>query len=809
MVGHVHVALSSAPFSTLTYGIPDHLAGCAFPPGLRVLVPLGKSIRAGVVMESGVPPPEGVQTRPLVWPLEREPLFDAAYLDMIRNLASRQMASPGQVLGRILPAGLRQSKVVFSAPRQGRVLRATPRSLLEMAGDEAAFWAGAWTEGAMLAGEAAGPGRARERVLRLLVDPPWPVRPGAKARLALLDFLLERGQVPLGVVSGHFGRDMGPAIRALGSLGLVEIGAAPSATDPEETPPDEIAPCPPEALGAPLTDEQTVALRELSKALCVGTGQVRLVHGVTGSGKTRLYLELARECLNQGRQAFLLAPEVALAGHLHRAVREAFPGVGVALYHGSLSPSAREAAFRRAAASREPVVVVGTRSALFLPAPNPGLFVLDEEHDASFKQEERLGYQAKEVAFFRARLAGALLVLGSATPDVKTYHAAMRGVVPAVVLTRRVGASVPPDIEIVDLGKGVKTPSRRTGPHGDTSLERAAVLAEQSALALGEAVIRGEQAIILLNRRGYAPVLFCLDCEKVLACPDCDLAYTFHRGRQKLVCHYCGRTEDFPVPCASCGGSSFLPLGAGSESLEEELGGLLPPGTRVARLDRDSAARPGRAEEILADFAAGRSQVLAGTQMLSKGHHFPKVTLVIAADADMGRNLPDYRAAERTFQLLVQVAGRAGRGDRPGRVLVQTRNPLDPFWELVRRADYQGFFQEEMRRRERWLYPPFTKLGLVRVSFPKDCEEGFRVLAELGRALRAGVAAAGKDSRELRVLGPAPASLPLIGGRRRFHCLLKAPDWPAIRRLFAAVQAVVPRGGEVRATLDLDPVDML
>ncbi len=809
MPEYLNIALLSAPFSTLTYEVPAHLAAMGFPPGLRALVPLGKSIRAGVVMGKGDSPPEGVETRPLVWPLERAPLFDAAYLDMITNLASRQLLSPGRVLGQVLPVGLRQSGTGFSAPREGRIQRVTPRALFEMSGDEAGFWAGAWTSGSMVAGGSGCSVRVADRVLRLLVDPPWPVRPGAKARLALLDFLLERGQVPLGVVTGYFGRDMGPVIRALGKMGLVEIGAAHPDAEGLEPFPEAIAPCPPEVPGCLLTDEQAVALRELSKALGARSGQVRLVHGVTGSGKTRLYMELVRECLDQGRQAFLLAPEVALAGHLYRAVREAFPGGRVTLYHGSLSPSVREATFRRMAVDREPGVVVGTRSALFLPALNPGLFVLDEEHDASFKQEERLGYQAKEVAFFRARLAGALLVLGSATPDIKTYHSAMCGAVPAVTLTRRVGGGTPPDIEIVDMGKVVKSPSRRSDPEKGTSIGRMPILAEHSALALRETVERGEQAIILLNRRGYAPVLYCLDCEKVLACPDCDLAYTFHRGRQRLVCHYCGRTEEFPIPCASCGGSSFLPLGAGSESLEEELAGLLPLGTRVARLDRDSAARPGRAEEILADFASGGARVLAGTQMLSKGHHFPDVTLVIAADADMGRNLPDYRAAERTFQLLVQVAGRAGRGENPGRVFIQTRNPVDPFWDLVRRADYEGFYREELRRRERWLYPPFTKLGLVRVSFPKDCEDGYRILAEVGRVLRAGAATAGKEGREPRVLGPAPAALPLIGGRRRFHCLLKAPDWPAIRCLFAAAQGCVPRGGEVRMSLDLDPVDML
>ncbi|MDQ7833202.1 MAG: primosomal protein N' [Desulfovibrionaceae bacterium] len=804
MSGFVNVALFSAPFATLTYAVPEHLAGLGLPPGLRVLVPLGRSIRAGMILSDEARPPDGVETRPLVWPLERAPLLDAAYLEMVDNLAARQMCHPGRVLGQILPAGLRQSKVVFAAPEKARLRRKTPRALLEAAPAEALALAGQWADGTM---QVSGAGQTQERALRLLVDPPWPVRPGASARIALLDYLYEHGQTPLSVVAGHFGRDMGPVIRALGQLGLVEMTACDAASpDGEEYGPTlPTEPCPTQALCAPLTDEQDAAMAHLSPLVCAPGGAVRLLHGVTGSGKTRLYLELARKCLDMGRSVVLLAPEVALAGHLHRAVTEALPGATAVLSHGSLSPAAREAVFRRVAACPTPLVVVGARSALFLPVAAPGLIVMDEEHDASFKQEERLSYQAKEVAFFRARREGGLLLLGSATPDVKTYHAAQCGAAPCVVLSRRVGTSQPPEIEIVDLGQTVKAPSRRAGSGGEKPPERTAVLAQASAVALGETVARGEQAIILLNRRGYAPVLYCLDCESVLCCPDCDLAYTFHKTRQRLVCHYCGRTRDFPAPCAKCGGTHFLPLGAGSESLAEELSGILPPGTTVARLDRDSAARPGRSDEILAAFAVGESRVLVGTQMLSKGHHFPKVTLVIAADADMGRNLPDYRAAERTFQLLVQVAGRAGRGNLPGRVLIQTRNPKDPFWELVRRADYQGFFQEELRRREKWGYPPFSKLALVRISFPKDDPAGFAALADMGRVLREAAAAAGG----VRVLGPAPASLPLIGGRRRYHCMIKSPDWPAIRTLFAKVRAVAPRGGEVRISLDLDPVDML
>jgi len=817
VAGYVNVALCCAPFATLTYAVPGHLAGLALPPGLRVLVPLGRSIRPGMILSGEARPPEGVEIKPLVWPLEHVPLLDAAYLDMIGNLAARQMCHPGRVLGQILPAALRQSKVVFTVPDKARLRRKTPRALLEASPPEALELAAKWAAGAM---QVSGAGRGPERALRLLVDPPWPVRPGATARIALLDYLYEHGQTPLSVVAGHFGRDMGPVIRALGQLGLVEMGAWDTASPGSEDgcPATLAAPCPNEApdeapgetpdeiSDAPLTDEQAAAMAHLAPLLGAPGGAVRLVHGVTGSGKTRLYLELAQKCLDMGRPVVLLAPEVALAGHLYRAATEALAGATVLLSHGSLSPAAREAVFRRVAAAREPVVLVGTRSALFLPVAAPGLIVLDEEHDASFKQEERLSYQAKEVAFFRSRREGGLLVLGSATPDVKTYHAAQCGAVPCLVLSQRAGTSRPPEIEIVDLGRAAPAPSRRAAPDGEKSPERTAVLARASAATLAETVARGEQAIILLNRRGYAPVLYCLDCESVLCCPDCDLAYTFHKTRQRLVCHYCGRTQDFPAPCATCGGTHFLPLGAGSESLAEELSGILPPGTTVARLDRDSAARPGRTEEILAGFASGASRVLVGTQMLSKGHHFPRVTLVVAADADMGRNLPDYRAAERVFQLLVQVAGRAGRGDIPGKVLIQTRNPGDPFWELVRRADYQGFFQEELRRREKWGYPPFAKLALVRISFPKDDPAGFSALTDVGRVLREAASAAGGG---VRVLGPAPASLPLIGGRRRYHCMIKSPDWPAIRNLFARVRDVVAPGGEVRVSLDLDPVDML
>ena len=507
-------------------------------------------------------------------------------------------------------------------------------------------------------------------------------------------------------------------------------------------------------------------------------GAARLVYGVTGSGKTRLYMELTRLALERGRRVLLLAPEVALAARLHLAASQAFTDRQPLFYHGYQPPAAREAAFRRMAAGDAPAIVAGTRSALLLPLRDLGLVILDEEHDGAFKQEDRLPYQAKEVAFFRARQAGALLVLGSATPDVKTFHAARQGQVPMVSLPRRVGGGGMPAIELVDMRGLAKLTSvagaRETG-------DRLGVLTDRAARELAETVAGGGQAMILLNRRGYAPLLFCLDCENPVRCPHCELSLTFHKDRERLVCHYCGYTRPHPAPCPVCGGASFLPMGVGAELLEEQLAGVLPAGAAVLRLDRDVARRPERAEAILADFAAGRGQVLVGTQMLSKGHHFPAVTLVVAADADLGRNLPDYRASERTFQLLTQVAGRAGRGERPGRVLIQTRNPTDPFFQHVIRSDFEGFYEEELSRRRRLCYPPFTRLALARLSFPREAEAGLGLVSAAGEAMRQAAVALG-----VRVLGPAPGAVGPCGRTPAFSLSAQGPGLagraPGVRR---------------------------
>lgn len=772
-------ALLRPPFATLTYSTPSHLPEDGWRPGLRALAPLGRSLAAVVLVEQEQTPPQGFEPRDLLWPLEREPLLGRAYVELTASLAERQLLPMGQVLASALPAGLRSSAVRFSVSGFDFPSSVTAKDLAGMGREALARLAMLWTQGRMLPVEP----REREVYAILKIDPPWPLRPGAVRQTEILEYLHDRGAVSRTLLLKALPKGADAALRGLVKRGLVAIGPPPADLEDESgCPAEELVPDWPEP-----TPEQAAALVDLSQALRQEAGQSRLLFGITGSGKTMVYLRLAEECLASGRSAMLLAPEVALACALHRQARERLPGRRVILFHGYQSQGKRERAFREVAASREPVVIVGTRSALFLPVRRPGLFVIDEEHDESYKQDERLTYQAKEVAWLLARRSRALLVLGSATPDVKTFHAAEAGQVTAVRLTQRVAGSALPSVELVDLRE-----------------ERSASLASSTVQALRETVEAGEQAIIMLNRRGYAPLMYCLDCGKTVKCPECSVGLTFHRARGRLVCHYCGHAAEFPAPCPSCGAANFLPLGEGTEQLEEVLAHVLPPETAILRMDRDSTRRQERLEEILRDFASGKAQVLVGTQMLSKGHHFPGVTLVVVADADLGLNLPDYRAAERTFQLLVQVSGRAGRGEKPGRVLVQTRDPGNAFWNHVLAHDYRAFFDQELELRRRYGYPPFSRLALVRISFPVTWEHGPQTLIQLSRTLREEAAARG-----VRALGPAPAPIAMLRGRKRFHCLLKAADWPSLRAVYAKAGELATPGGELRVSLDLDPLSML
>jgi primosomal protein N' (replication factor Y) len=777
------VLLPTPPHSVLTYERPEWFPPLA--PGCRVLVPVRRSLRVGVLTETCDKP--DFATRQILWPLDREPLLDADYMELVRNLASRQMTDPGAILHLLLPSGLRTSELTFALSQGPFPSRLTPHALGKLSPDEKRELVALWRDGGMRVH--LNPAReAEETVVSLAVDPPWPVRPNAVSQLGVLEYLLENGQTTRRRLTEEIGGNVGTVLRRLADAGLIRVGR-------EEAGLEELAPaC--EIAEDVLTNsqEQDAALEKLTQAMDSPQGETVLLHGITGSGKTHVYLELAEKCLSSGRSALLLAPEVALACGLYRAVRERFAEARCVFYHGYQTPGRRRDAFA-ALADGQPSLVVGTRSALFLPIRRPGLIILDEEHDESFKQEERLAYQAKEIAWFRTRQSGGLLVLGSATPDVKSYHAAREGRLPLVSLTKRVGEGTLPDIRLVDIS-GQKDPEKP--------------LAAETLDALTRTVEQGGQAILMLNRRGYAPLMYCLDCGDVVRCPHCHVAMTFHKIRERLICHYCGTSYSYPLLCGKCGGGNHLPMGEGTERLEETLRKALPEGTGVLRMDRDTTRRQERLEEILDDFAKGRAQVLVGTQMLSKGHHFPNVTLVVVADGDLGLNLPDYRSAERTYQLLLQVAGRAGRGALPGTVLVQTRNPGHPFWDHVLRADYETFYEREIAQREKFRYPPFVRLGLIRMSVPVEGEgpesvsDDVRLLSDAAAALQRAARAPG-----VTVLGPAPAPLAMLRGRKRYNCLIKAEDWRDVRDVFGRFSAWNPDPNRIRLRLDLDPVNML
>lgn len=784
---YVKLLLLAPPYSILTYSMPP-----AFPPsfwhlGQRVAALVGKTPRTGVICEiaaeSGLPP--DIKCKPLCWPLETRAMLGNDILALTKDLAKRQGIEQGFILGHVLPQGLRTTKatVVWHNNRKKLVF-----SFQQIAAMESEIYAS--LAQAFLAGSAviskAGAHTADMEICSIAIDPPWPLRPAAKKQIALLDFLYTHGRSSRGKLLKVLGQEAMAPLRKLAEKGFIRIDLeeAEQNASPELMPPPDLA--------FELNDCQKAALTDLTAAVRSDLPQNRLLYGVTGSGKTAVYLALARVCLEAGKSIMLLAPEVALAHKLYLDVCASLPDLPHYLYHGYQTQTRREKVFRQLAAANKPVIVIGTRSALFLPVYKPGCIILDEEHDSSYKQDEVFAYHAKELAWFRMREARGLLVLGSATPDIRTFHASQTGALPVLRLPKRASGKTLPPVELVQLGS-------RTGVAAGS--ENASLLAPECEEALNATLAAGEQAVILLNRRGYAPLIYCPACESVISCPNCQIGMAYHKGIGKLVCHYCGYDISWPSACPACGGNNFIAIGEGTERVAERLETIA--GQPVLRLDRDSARRTGGIEEILTAFANGQSPYLVGTQMLSKGHHFPNVTLVVVADGDIGLNLPDYRSAERTFQLLAQAAGRAGRGDKPGRALIQTRNPGHYCWRHIVNYSYEGFYEEELALRKKYRYPPFTRLGLLRISLPGDNAEAQELARQLGYALR-------QKAKEMGtiLLGPAPAPMAMLKGMKRFHCMIKAGSWEPMRDLWFFAQKTKGHK-EIQVFLDLDPVNMM
>jgi primosomal protein N' (replication factor Y) (superfamily II helicase) len=539
-----------------------------------------------------------------------------------------------------------------------------------------------------------------------------------------------------------------------------------------------------------LTNAQTDALRSIEGRLSEKVVATLLLHGVTGSGNTEVYIRAMQAALDLGRGAMMLVPEIALTPILSRRLRAHFGG-RIAIFHSSLSKGERFDEWSRLR-NGEARVVLGTRSAVFAPVRNLGVLIIDEEQDSSYRQEESPFYNARDTAIVRAQKESAVVVLGSATPSLESFRNAQTGKYEYLHLPERVANRPMARAEMIDMREVF---ARRKKP---------AVFSDELLKAIAETHARGEQSIVLLNRRGYSSFILCRSCGESINCPNCDVTLTFHQTDRTLVCHYCNHHQRAPTQCPACASKYIYYVGEGTEQIEELLRKRFPS-MRIGRIDRDTKSRRHQFEKTLIDFDKGELDLLVGTQMLAKGHDFPNVTLVGVVSVDAGLALPDFRAAERTFQLITQVAGRAGRGDLPGRVLIQTYHPHHYALRHACAQDYRGFYDEEIRHRRNHGYPPFVALALLLVRH-KDVARANAIAHQLRNAL----VEANRD-HACRILGPAPAPLARLRGEHRVQLLIKSRSRKQMRAVIdSALQNVEKAGNDSRSvTVEIDPVSMM
>ncbi len=751
----IDLALPVPLAQVFTYELPDALAAAAVP-GARAVCPFGSRKLVGIILgarpEGALSPPN---VRPILAVLEGASLPEEL-LGFARDLATYYLAPLGEVVRLALPPVDKTTSRALEEPtlfddakgissRKVQWVRAVMPDALDGAGRDAKL--------------------------------------GAQAQ-AILTHLRAVGEAPLTRLGATW-KNARAATKRLATLGLVQIEERDAPDDPyfAEAIPRDV---PPE-----LTMPQLEATRVIENALEAGTAKTILIHGVTGSGKTEAYLRAIAAARARGKGAIVLVPEIALTPQLVSRYRARF-GDEVAVLHSGLTAKERFVMWRRL---REGAVdvAIGARSALFAPIAKLGLIIVDEEHDPSFKQEEGVRYHARDMAILRAHRAGGVCVLGSATPSLETEHLARTGKAEKVVLPDRARAQAMPKVEIVDL--------RRigAGPTGDKRISLPLHRALEATLAA-----KG-QAILFLNRRGFSPSVRCESCGEMVSCGNCAVSLTFHkRAGAVLRCHYCEHQEPMPLLCKKCQAPALVLEGLGTEKLEETLA-VAFPAARVARLDRDVASGKG-VEKILTRMRAREIDILVGTQMVTKGHDLPHVTLVGVINADAALSIPDFRASERAFQLLVQVAGRAGRGDTPGKVLIQTYQPEHHAIQLAVKHDVVGFLERELKDRRELLYPPFTRVALVRVDAVDEAaaHAACRHLAEVA-TLAARAEGGGVD-----ILGPSPSPLARLRNRFRFRVMLRSAERGKMRRVLLQVERArqaLPRA--VRGLIDVDPMQLM
>jgi primosomal protein N' (replication factor Y) len=728
----VSVAVDTPLRRTFDYKVPSSLSESPLVPGQRVLIPFGRRRVVGVVIQcrerSEVPE---AKLRELVGVLDPEPVFDPGLLGLLTWAADYYRHPVGEVLSAALPVALRRSVPLFA---QQKVWRLTD-----------------------LGRESAGT-QLHKRAAKLR---------------AAIDYLQHRDTATAEEIETAVGVSQ-PSLRDLAKRGYAEQIDIATVNAPST------------AAGAraplALNEAQSGAVDKIVASL--GGFTTWLLYGVTGSGKTEVYLNVISRILAEGKQALVLVPEIALTPQLILRFRDRFDAT-LAILHSGLNDTERLSAWRdaRSGAAR---IIIGTRSAIFAPLRNAGVIILDEEHDPSFKQQEGFRYSARDLAIVRAQRLNIPIVLGSATPSLESLARTQRQPDTLLSLPQRAADAVPPRLTLIDLRKHAETQG----------------IATPALMAMRRHLDAGNQVLLFLNRRGYAPVLFCPACGWAAHCKRCDAHLTVHRGSTDLLCHHCGAEEPMPEHCPTCK-SEVKPVGQGTERIEETVARIFPE-FPLARIDRDSMRRKGELEATLERVHSNEIRILVGTQMLTKGHHFPNVTLVVVLNADQGLFSTDFRASERLAQLIIQVAGRAGRATQPGEVMIQTEYPGHKLLSLLLEGGYEAFARGALQEREASSWPPFTRIALLRAEANAP--------AEATRFLESAISiASAAASRGVKFFGPAPAPMERRAGRYRAQLLLHAATHGPLQRLLStwipAVEAL-PDARRVRWSIDVDPAEL-
>ncbi len=742
----------------LIYAVPEPLKD-RIAPGARVLIPLQKRIVTGIVLDFLGETPLA-QTKEIVDQLDDQPILNQNLLKLAQWISQYYLTSLGEVLATMLPPNSRRQS------HKSVVLKRVDLTI------------------------------ADELAKKIL---------GAVNR--------HRGKLSVETLTKKFaGQSIGRSLARLEKLGALEIqermpkhrrrGTEPSCAADHEA---NLA-----QARFVLTTEQNGAYQTILGRIKAGGFETFLLHGVTGSGKTEVYIRAMERASELGRRSLVLIPEISLTPQLLDRLNARFPN-RVGVLHSGLTGAERWAQWRRIARG-DVDVVAGARSAVFAPVPELGLIIVDEEHDASYKQEEGMRYNGRDVAVVRGKLLDCPVILGSATPALESYENCRQGRYRLLEITRRVEQRPLPPIEAIDLrtqfnpdsfvGPGKAAPTTNCKDPPDRRL-----ISAPFAQALTANLQAGRQTLIFLNRRGFANFVQCSLCGYVWRCPYCSVTLTLHLKQQRISCHHCNYRRPHTDICPQCQNASLSGIGSGTERVEQALKQLAPR-ARVARMDRDTTSKRGSHEEIIRRWERGEIDILVGTQMVTKGHDISGVTLVGALLADLSLNLPDFRAAERTFQLLSQVAGRAGRGDSPGRVIVQTYAPDHYAIQHLVAHDYRGFFHSESEFRRALNYPPFGRLVNLRLDGPKlaEVEEKAHVLAAELRELQGRKL---KYRDHIEVLGPATAPIEKLRNRYRWQLLLRGKQSAVLLEFARHARDLFPRAPNVRLHIDVDPYSML